>query len=315
MRIHLASESLHIEFRGTEIGQRCVVPYLSETSRTRRTDLAGSSPDITVEEGQAAETVHRPRSPSLVLPMHVHMVVHLPTDPDELSRLLPLKQRAGVRRYTRRHGYEWRVSADEAEFLDFYDRMYVPTVEARHGSRAMRVTREEALERIFRAGNLLLLTANGTPVGGSAHVLHPDRGLVVGRLAGVLDGDETHLRQGVVKTLNHRLLEWACAAGYRTVDLQGCEPFPRVGTFRYKALLGAGVVEAPGLTGFRLRLTVHRDTPAVRDFLTRNPMIVFDEHDRLGAVYFTSEGSQPEIVHVRHGLSFLRIADLDEFLT
>lgn len=290
---------LCVVFLGTAVGKMCVVPYLQELLGTAEAEVRAiedpfdpaerSDADLVLVEGTAEQVRALPVDASVVMPMHVHMITELPGSVAELDALVPRKERARVRRQIREHGYSYRVTRDEEEFGWFYQQMYAPTMRARHAEHARSVGAEEALERVFRQGNLLLVCTEDGPVGGTANFLDRERGQVMGRLVGVLGGEAGHFRNGVLKATGRYLLEWACEEGYRSVDFQGCEPFLRSGTFQAKVLLGATVSPAPGLSAYRLWLSARTDNPAVRAFLVANPLLTCTPDGSFTATHFIGD--------------------------
>jgi hypothetical protein len=186
---------------------------------------------------------------------------------------------------------------------------------ARHRDDARTTGREQAYQALFRAGFLLLVRSHGQPVAGilcrvAGRTCHA-------RLVGWLDGDPVHLRREAVKTGNHFLLGWARGAGLAAIDFQGGEPFLTKGTFQAKRHLGAAaVVPAAGLGRARITLRTGRDTPAMRDLLSRNPAIALTgDGGDLAAVYFTDAARPPrlDIPCSCPGIGAHRLIDLDKF--
>jgi hypothetical protein len=247
----------------------------------------------------------------LVLPLRVHMVADLaPGAGPGISARERKRQRHRVRSYA----YDFEISASDADFAVFYDRMHLPTMRARHRDDARTAGRAEAHQALFLAGFLLLVRSGGHPVAG---ILCRVEGRVChARLVGWLDGDPAHLRREAVKTGNHFLLGWARGAGFDAVDFQGGEPFLSKGTFQAKRHLG-GRAEIPGtaLGRARVRLLSGRDSPALRDALARNPGIALAPGGGLAAVYFTDAGRPPrlDIPYACPGIEAHRLIDLDEF--
>lgn len=317
---------LRVVFLGTAVGRMCIVPYLQELLGARADGVRAigdpfdpaewDGADLVFVEGTAEQVWALPREASVVLPMHVHMVTQLPGSVAELDALVPRKERARVRRQIRDHGYTYRVTEDEGEFAWFYEHAYAPTMRARHAENARSVGAQEALERVFRNGNLLLVCTKDGPVGGTANFLDRERGTVMGRLVGVLGGEQEHFRNGVLKATGRFLLEWACEAGYRSVDFQGCEPFLRNGTFQAKVLLGATVTPAPGLSAYRLWMSARTGSSATRAFLLANPLLTCTPDGDFVATRFTDGSLQAPLSAMAHrGIVATIEPAVDEFLS
>lgn len=242
---------------------------------------------------------------SLLMPLRVHMVTDLSADPGDLSSVLSGEQRRQHRRRVQQLGHRYAISMSDEDFDRFYDRMYLPTMAARHAGAARITAREDARRDLLRHGHLMLLYAAGhaEPVAGSLnHIVGPQ---VNARLVGVLDGAPAWLAKGAVKSAGHFLLGWALANGHRRVDFQGCEPFLRKGTLQAKIDLGAGVEPAPPpLRDIRIRLSVRRDRPGVRELLVNNPVVTVDATGQMHAIAFRNGERVPAPVRrPRHGLA------------
>ncbi len=280
-------------------------------------DVLDCDVDVLVVEGPRSVIGRLPRERSLIMPLRVHMVASLVGDGGDVSRLLSGEQRRQHRRRLSRFGYRYEISHLDADFLSFFDGMYLPTMSVRHGRRARTVGREHAKSALFDCGHLMLVYSGDRMVGGTVNHLDAERRQVNARLVGVLDGDERLMREGVVKTAGTFLLEWASTHAYTAVDFQGCEPFLGKGTFQAKIDLGAGAqLPPPPLRDRRLWLSVRRDSPAVRDFLVANPVIVLDDDHQIGAAYFHDgvRAARRDIRHGRRGLRFEALIEVTEFL-
>jgi len=255
-------------------------------------------------------------APSFLMPFRVHFVSDVRNGLESLARDMSRDKRKKHRQRVRKYGYTYTVSTDEAEFLDFYDRMYAPTMEHRPGDSARSVARPEAL-KLFREGMLVLVRKGGIIQSGIACQIVRDRSLINARLLGVPGGDAAYFADGATTTAYHFLLEWAAGEQYSWVDFQGCEPFLRKGTFQAKSRLGAALSHASGeLASKQLKVTVVRDSPSVRAFLAGNPVVLVDEDGNLGVGYFWDGDHPPQrdVPAAKNGVHFTREINLDIFL-
>lgn len=326
---HACGRRLNIGFSGTELGEYYTIKYLQQCleaeSITRMSDDGNAlgadefeafdrHVDLTFTQIAREETAS-PQG-SIIMPMRVHMVVSLAGAQPDLAGVVSGEQRRQHRKRVEVHRHRYEITHSVEDFEWFYDRMYVPTMRARHGEAARTTDRSVALHELFGAGHLMLVYAEDLAVAGSVnHVPGPDQ--VNARLIGVLDGAQERIRQGAVKSAGHFLLAWAHKHGMARVDFQGCEPFLRKGTFQAKLDFGASpVLPPPPLDRVCLRLTVRSDTLAVRDFLAANPIIALAEDGQLGITTFYDDTHPPS---GRKGLARPRALpewhiDLDRFL-
>ncbi|MGD3110852.1 GNAT family N-acetyltransferase [Streptomyces sp. YGL11-2] len=254
---------------------------------------------------------------TLVMPMKVHLVVDIDGDAESLRRRISKRERSQFSRGQREHDWNWQVETDPARFDLFYHRMYRPTMQRRHGVRERTESAETAYECLFRGGRLFLLHQNDRPVAGALCHWAPRSGTLTLRLLGVLDGAAEHYASGAFKAVYHYLVSWAGENDVSRVDFQGTEPFLSKGTFQWKRRFGSRVIIPPTHFGAkRLCLSVRRDTPAVRDFLVGNPVLVECEDGSLEAVYFTDSQRPPRLDFSAKapGVDRIREVDLDDFL-
>ncbi len=195
---------------------------------------------------------------------------HVPVPTDVATACRRRKSLAHNLTRMRRAGFVPEVSHGAADFAAFYDRMYVPFVERRHGDATV-VTHRSRLRRCFRQGGVMWVRRGTERVAG---LLFRVRGgtldlVVIGTAEGALDP----LHEGAAFALDVFLFEHARRLGCTTVDFGGSRPSPRDGLLVYKARWD-GVVVPNRTTFYDLRLGWQRLTPPVLDFLARTPLIV-----------------------------------------
>jgi hypothetical protein len=151
-----------------------------------------------------------------------------------------------VRRRLRRIdalGLSSEVTHDSDKLRYFYERMYLPTLNRRHGERAYRRS-AGYLERASRHGHLILLHHQGRAVAGALNVRRAGRSHAVDHWAGgVIDGDCDWIRRGADAALLRETLAWArLQPGLTTVGLTQTHPFASDGLLRFKLRWGAELV-------------------------------------------------------------------------
>jgi len=274
--------------------------------------------DLTIIGTSAAKARLLRGAGSLVMPIRVHFLLDFADGVDSILGRASKGARRDFRQTLRKHEWQFGIERDAAWFDFFYDRIYSATMRARYGARARTEGRESAYECLFRQGILFYLSMDGRRIAG--HLCHWDakRGVLTSRLLGVLDGTEELYAAGALKVMYFLLIEWCGRNGVGQLDFQGTEAFLSKGTFQMKRRFGTRVALPPNhFGGKRLWLQVHRDTPAVRDFLVANPLLVEGADRALVANYFFDrtrsaridyQGGAPGIARVHH-------IDLDDFLS
>jgi len=287
--------------------------------RIRWRDLrAGRWPDADlVLIGAERHRIRRlPVERSVRAPFRVHLVVDVDPDPDVQQQRVSKRERWEFRRNRKRYGWSLEQDPSDAALVFFYERMHVPTMRARHGERGRTESITAARHAILRHGTLFFVRAGDDRVAGVLCRWSRDRRTLITRLLGVLDGSDEHYDSGAFKAAYHLVLEWAAVHGVPKVDFFGTEALVSKGIFQWKRKFGPRVVLPDNhFSTKQMYLHVRRDTPAVRDFLVGNPLLV-DTGVALEPVYFT-DPDRPARVQISArcpGLPEPRIVDLDDFL-
>lgn len=221
--------------------------------------------------------IHRlPHGNTIVLPQFVHH--RLPVQGDWASVESRFHRSAlGEMEKAKKVGYEYEISRDDNDFKMFYQDMYLPTVQSRHGELASPMSFGQAYQ-YFKHGCLFLVKQNGRRLCGS--VCHAVDGVVYFVIMGALQGDQAVIKSGIMGALNCLRLQWANQQGYRAVNFLGSGPFLNGGLFQYKRKWGTELSIPPHLHR-QLWIKVQRNTPAVSRFLQDNPFIIVDKDANL----------------------------------
>ncbi|MBI0293372.1 hypothetical protein JBE04_02415 [Streptomyces sp. PRKS01-29] len=258
-----------------------------------------------------------PRQGAITMPLRLDLVVRLSRHVSPLEQVSRTDRKLFIRQ-RRRRGLKLVLGNRVADFDQFYDRMHVPTMRARHGDAARSEPREAAFQCLFEHGVLFFVEEAGTRVGGMLCRLEPEAGRLIVRLVGVLDGGEAHYSSAVYMAMYILVLEWAREQGLSEVDLSISEPFLSKGVLQFKRKLHPHF-ELPRnhLRNRRLWLKVRRDCAEVRDFLVANPLISIDAGGSLEAVYFYDHQRPPRqnLSWASPGISGATLIDLDDFLS
>ncbi|ROP31350.1 GNAT family N-acetyltransferase [Couchioplanes caeruleus] len=270
--------------------------------------------DLVAVVGTRSQLTALPRRASLVLPYRLHAVV-------DSSVGWQARMSKGERQWCKtqctRRGLRMTTVTDDAAFDFFYDRMHVPTMRSRHGARARSENRIRAYECLFKRGHLLLVMQDDSPVAGALATVSGDDTTLTPRLGGLLDGSAELHESGLLRLMSYLIVDWAERNTISTVDFSGLEAWIANGLYGYKRRL-APRLERPADYRGQLEVWWHarRDTPQVRDFLVRNPVLEEAGGGRLRAVYF-HDAQRPvrdDIPHTCLNVDDRRSIHLDDFL-
>ncbi|MFI8434682.1 GNAT family N-acetyltransferase [Streptomyces sp. NPDC079020] len=317
-----------LAYGGLPQGLTHVLPFLEQrrgtaSHRTRRVttwaDLASGraapGADILAVGVLRGRAPVRPPRHSLLLPFRITLSVPVGPDPQDVLSRLSRKARQQHARELRSRGRRLEVARGEEDFAHFYDGMHRPTMTNRHGDSARSEERESARVCLFRRGVLFFLRESDRRVAGMLCRLE-GRTLVV-RLAGVDAGGADAYRSGTYMAMYVLILQWAAAHGLTRVDLSGCEPFLSKGILQFKRKMHPEIALPDNhFHHKRLVLRVRRDSPAVRDFLTANPVLGLGRNQELEAAYF-HDAERPPRLDLRWqcpGVRGHRLVHFDDFL-
>jgi hypothetical protein len=250
---------------------------IGRVSARRPSELANApANDITVVESSKYLIRKLPRENAVILPFRVQFVLDVQGEWEEVEQRFRRDARRNDMRKAQKYGYEYEISRSETDLEMFYRDMYLPTMEKRHGELAALLPRREAYQ-LLRYGWLFLTKRDGVYVAGG--LCHTRQGILEFKEMGVLDGDEQLMREGAVGAMNYLRIRWAHQEGFKGVNLGECWPYLS-GIFQSKRKWGA-VVSIPSHEHKQIWIGIHRNTPAVSQFLKSNPCVIVDSSGEL----------------------------------
>jgi hypothetical protein len=271
--------------------------------------------DLLAVAGTRSQLSRLPAHAALTLPYRLHAVVDT-SDAGWRRRMSGRERRWCTTQVTRRQ-LRLELADDDASFHFFYDRMHLPTMRLRHGDRMRSETRTRAYHCLFRPGMLMFVTDGDTRLVGALATSTRDGMVLTPRLGGLLDGDEKRHDEGLLRLLSYLVLDFAERHGIRRVDFSGLEAWIASGLYGYKRRLAPNLVPPPDhRANLQLSWRAQRDTPPVRDFLVRNPVLERAPGGDLRAVYFHDHErpARMDIPYACANVLSTRTVDLDEFL-
>jgi hypothetical protein len=259
-----------------------------------------------------------PRQNALVQPFRTRLTLDVRGEWEEVVQRFHYNARRNEVRKVRKYGYTYEVGHSDADFEQFYQTMYLPTMRKRHAELATLLSFDEAYE-YFRRGSLLLVKRDGDERHVAGVVCYPERKVLYAIIIGILDGDEQLIKELAGAAGYYSSIHWAHQQGYEAVDFWGSKPY-LTALFLYKRKWGV-TVGVPSDMPQRIWFKIRRDTPAVRQFLKDNPCIILDEAGALWGLIVTDDPDNvaPEVEAAWHkryatpgleGLLIRSVADL-----
>jgi hypothetical protein len=240
--------------------------------------------DITIVESSARLIRRLPTQNAIILPFRVKFVLDLEGDLLEVEQRFHRNTRRKVRKAKRYDGYEYEISRREQDLEMFYDTMYLPNVQERHGELAAILPEGEA-RQLLRHGWLFLVKRDGVYVCGCLGHIQQD--IVEFVEMGVLNGDLQLMRQGAVDAMYYLGIRWAHQEGYQAFSFGESWPY-MLGIFQSKSRWGAVASVSP-YEHKQIWIGFQRNTPAVSQFLKSNPCVIVDSGGELQALIVTDD--------------------------
>jgi len=275
------------------------------------------SADLVVVEGPLHLIKALPRHNALILPRCVAHTLNVTGSWQEVCRRFHKSVRTNELRRIRKYDYHFEKSTATAHFEHYYESMYLPTMNRRHGSEAILDSRAKAHE-FFENGFLLRVLKGGSWVAGALCELRAS-GLRLCELA-VLEANDSLIKQGAMGAAYIGAIQTANSMKCRQINLTVTASLLSNSTLQHKRKWGASV-SLPVSDQERIWIQIARYTPAVHRLLATNPMITVDQDGQLQALvaleslnhWTTEEAERWRRNYFMPGLSSIRVLPLDRF--
>ncbi|MDN5873784.1 MAG: hypothetical protein L0H29_05310 [Sinobacteraceae bacterium] len=222
----------------------------------------------------------------LVVPEWIGTVLSLPDAERKLARRSH-SLKADLR-VVRRKALVCELTHERADFEAFYDTMYLPFMDKRHGQQAV-VRNFFATRRLFRRGGLFLVRKSQQPLAGLAFTRRKQTIKLVA--IGTINGEREPIVAGAFALLYLKAIEYAQAQGCFQVEVGGSRPCLNDGPLRYKRKWGVHITEQRGVHHDFL-MHWHRCSTPVRTFLAHTPIICRDSGGLTGIAAIANDGSE-----------------------
>jgi hypothetical protein len=244
-------------------------------------------------EGQRPHRFLYQHSGDYYIPSWIWSSVEIPLKPGSKGAKEDLRR-------IRKNGLTYELSNSADDLLDFYDNIYLPTIQARHETTAVLSSLEEITDVAYQGDNCLLLVKHEeTTVAGVLILMRDVPRLWLG---GIRDSSDAYRRMGAVGATYVFPAMYLSDLGYKQMDLGRSRCFFNDGVFRYKGKWNHRLVsvDKDGLILKALDIS-----EAVVGFLSSQPFACI-EQDELTAAFFVDTlsdlgaASQKEIDMLRN---------------
>jgi hypothetical protein len=190
------------------------------------------------------------------------------------------RQRLDVQRKIRQNSLTCQLSKELKDFNYFYHSMYLPYTKERHNDEAVVFTKQDLLNMFSRGELMFIKKGNECLSGGLVQFKKKNPGFSA---LGVLDGKWEYVRYGVISALYYFLIIELKKKGYQKVSIGGSRPIFSDGVTKYKISINAQLLPEKNEPG--LRLVLLKNTPAFKDFLICNPLIIYQDKKPYRAIF------------------------------
>lgn len=172
----------------------------------------------------------------LELPDWANMAVELEDSWEGVIHSFRHTTRSKDLRYIRLNAYRCEPTTDRQAIEDFYDNMYLPFIESRHGLDAVKASRRHVVRRTGK-GCLLQIYKDEQIV--AAGTVFPEHGILFFLWMGMPADSIDHPPRAVISALYYFGIRYAFDNGFWAVDFLGTRTFLNKGSFRFKRKWGA----------------------------------------------------------------------------
>jgi hypothetical protein len=275
------------------------------------------SADLVAVEGPSALIKTLPRRNAFVLPRLVSHTLDVTGTWQDVCQRFHKSTRSNELRWVRKYGYRFEKTTELRHFEHFYENMYLPTMNGRHGSAGALAHKAKAHE-FFKNGFLVRVFKGETWVAAALCEFRAC-GLRLCEL-GVLESNDELIKQGAMGAIYVGAIQEANALKCQKIDLTVTSSLLSNGTFQHKRRWGT-TASLPISDQKRIWIQVARYTPAVHRLMVENPMITVDGKGELHALvavesldsWTCAEAAQWRKRFFMPGLNSIKILPLDRF--
>jgi Acetyltransferase (GNAT) domain len=224
-------------------------------------------------------------------PGEVRQIIDLTGDMSELKARFRTRTKGIFNKYSQRTPFSIRLSNDLGDFDFFFHRMLVPHLHRQFKGFA-EIDDYRKLLPYFQKGFLFVAREEDQDVAATLCYVKGDT--MTYHRAGVLDGEERHIKSGAQSALYVHMITHARSMGLAKLDLGLSDAFFDDGVYNYKRSWGAGVsVDEDAESS--LYIYSHKDSKELVHFLHHHPLIGWKDGALVGHVGELSESPDEKV--------------------
>lgn len=203
-----------------------------------------------------------------VLPAWVQLFFPLDADPVRIAQRLGSWVKRDIRSIISK-GLTYEITHDSYWFDEFYDKMYIPHIQARHGNTGI-VRGRKRLRYYFDNGCIMLVKRGEKLLGGC--LMMPVEDVLMWPFLGVIDGSREAIKEGGATALYWFVMNWAFESGFKSINFGHCRPFITDGVLRYKLKWGMRITNDDDAVR-DIAIKVNPNSIQGKRFLAQNPFL------------------------------------------
>lgn len=188
-----------------------------------------------------------------------------------------------VPRRIRKHKLECEMTRDLTSLEDFYFNMHLPYIKARFEATVDLPSYSET-KKMLSIGELFLIKKQDRTLAGTLLEYHKNKPKM--RILGVRDGNWEYVRYGVVGATYYFSIIEMQKRGFKKLHIGGTRPILNDGLTKYKISISAEIIPEKPTFKHSLWMTLLKDSPSLRDFLTKNPFVYFSKENKPCRAFF-----------------------------
>jgi len=206
------------------------------TIRRHMNQMEPSSDVVVMDVGWPYHGLLNRKGDFLELPDWANMALELSDSWEETVRSFRRTIRSNDLRYIRQNEYRCELTTDRRDIERFYDKMYLPFIQSRHGLDAVKAPRRHVIRRA-RQGCLQQIFKGDQVV--SAGVVYPDKGVLYFLWMGMPAETLKEPPPAAISALYYFGIRHAFDHDLWAVDFMGTRTFLTDGAFQFKRKWGA----------------------------------------------------------------------------
>ncbi|MFO8077843.1 MAG: hypothetical protein R6U21_04300 [Thermoplasmatota archaeon] len=220
----------------------------------------------------------------LVFPEHISMILDVSKPVDRIIQQVSSSITEDLKKAEKKD-YKVEVTDDYQKFVLFYERMYVPYVSWKHGSKKRIATFASIKHLWLQGAKIVLIKEKKEYIFGGIFLKENEK--IVTHYAGLAKGKFYHLQHGIMAWSYYHLIVIAKKMNCSFIDFGTAHPFLSDGLLRYKAKWRMSIQKTSPFVSDIFSLKIHKKSEPLMSVFLNNPFLFFDKN-KISAVFITT---------------------------